>query len=492
MLDQLNTPVRFLHRMLGEDVPLEDVLIAYQDYMLGPGQEVSDAVDRMGTVHLQMYDAVGERIDRIQYPPEYWTFLHSGYCAGTIWRCFEGQQVASVLPFVLLGYLTSFIDPGVFCPHTVSMSTAVPLSKYGQPELVEKYLPPLLRDDEQVWQGATWMTEVDGGSDLGRGVITAARHSEDSRYLLSGDKYFASNAHAELAVVAARPEGAVEGVRGVALFLVPRWRDDGTLNLTIRRLKDKIGTRSVPTGEVELRDAEGYLLGPADKGIYLVLEVLNISRVANSIGSVAIAQRAVADAWDFGGRRIAFGRPVREHPLLLTQFEAYRGRIEAAFALAWEAANLLDEVIDLKPPYNDRYHLFRLVAHLAKYHTAELAKDAAAWAIEAFGGVGTLAENRVERWQREAMILSIWEGSPHRQMLDGMEVMERKGAHHLLAEHLKDCCDPDGLDALIVRIDAHLTLPQEVKEGGLQAAFEELAEFTARALRARLRREAEG
>src|SRR5260370_4482082 len=163
------------------------------------------------------------------------------------------------------------------------------------------------------------MTEVEGGHVLGAGVKTVARPAAEG-WLLTGDKYFASNVGAELAVVAARPEGAQTGVRGLALFLVPRHRRNGKLNYFIRRLKDKIATRSVPTGEVELRDSEGYLLASADSGIYLILEVLNLSRVANSVVSVALAQRAMADALTYADCRTAFGKRIVDHPLLRHQF----------------------------------------------------------------------------------------------------------------------------------------------------------------------------
>lgn len=133
---------------------------------------------------------------------------------------------------------------------------------------------------------------------------TTARTSGD-RWLLTGDKHFTSNVGAELAVVAARPEGAEPGVRGLALFLVPLHQENGQLNYFIRRLKDKIATRSVPTGEVELKDSEGYLLGSADSGIYQILEVLNLSRVANSVVSVALAERAIAEALCFANARFA-------------------------------------------------------------------------------------------------------------------------------------------------------------------------------------------
>jgi alkylation response protein AidB-like acyl-CoA dehydrogenase len=147
-------------------------------------------------------------------------------------------------------YTISFHDPGICCPYTVSLGTALPLAKYGRTELQLCFLPQLSRKDDSVWQGATWMTEIKGGSDLGAAVETIARPSGDS-WQLTGDKYFASNAGAELAVVAARPMGAAAGARGLALFLVPRFRKDGGLNYFIRRLKDKIATRSVPTGEID-------------------------------------------------------------------------------------------------------------------------------------------------------------------------------------------------------------------------------------------------
>src|SRR5262249_54723176 len=148
---------------------------------------------------------------------------------------------------------------------------------------------------------------------------SAKEAPDGNSWLLTGEKYFSSNAGAELAVVAARPDGAVPGVSGLALFLVARYRRDGSPNYLIRRLKDKIATRSVPTGETELQESEGYLLGSADAGIYLILEVLNLSRVANSVVSVALAQRAMADALRYAETRVAFGKPVAEHPLLRHQ-----------------------------------------------------------------------------------------------------------------------------------------------------------------------------
>lgn len=473
-----HSPVSFLISVL-ETLPPELPLAAEENWWRNEGIQISAAVDRGGTPWLKMFDTHGTRIDEILYPPEYWHMLKRGYQAGSVWRAFEGS---SLIPSFLLGYLTAFFDPGLYCPYTVSLSTAVPLYKYGEPETRERFLPYLLRKDVQVWQGATWMTEVKGGSDLGMGVECLAQHTAKG-WRLSGEKYFASNAGAELAIVAARRAGAPQTVRGLSLFLVPRFRQNGSLNYTIRRLKDKTGTRSVPTGEVELQGSEAYLLGAEEDGIYLILEALNLSRVANSIASVALMQRAMADALEFAQRRVAFGKPIIEHPLLKRQFEARGLLLQECFALAWEAVRLLNQVWMETRPYSPKYHLFRLVAHLAKYYTAEQAVQTAKWAMEVYGGLGVLQEYGIERWLREAMILPIWEGTPHRQMLDGIEVMERKQAHVMLFEHLSAFAEPQSLEAAAGEVETLLSLPAMEKEAEVELVFNRLAKFTARTLR---------
>jgi acyl-CoA dehydrogenase len=480
--ERLSSPVAFLKQMLGA-LPCENVLREYEAFWETEGKPISETIDRAGTPWLRMFDRFGRRIDEILFPPEYWKLLRRGYKDGIVWRAFDEK---SLISSYLLGYVTSFYDPGLYCPYTVSLATAVPLEKYGSEGVKARFLPRLLERDESVWQGATWMTEVKGGSDLGAAVETIAQPAGD-HWLLTGEKYFASNVGAELAVVAARPQGAPKNVRGLALFLLPKYRHDGTPNYTIRRLKDKIATRSVPTGEVELKESEAYLLGKLEWGVYLILEVLNLSRVANSIGSVALIQRVLADALSFAQQRTAFGKEIIGHPLLRKQFEDRIAQLESALALAWEAVTLLDRVWRQTPPYSEQYHLFRLIAHLAKYWTAELAAQTAKWGMEVYGGIGTLAEFSMDRWLREAMILSIWEGTPHRQMLDGLEVMERKGAHRLLFEHLKPMADSAALSQMATRVEKYLELSAEEKEAQIEGLFRDLAGFTARVLRGKLK-----
>lgn len=468
----MDNPVAFLETQLGE-LPCAETLREYYAWWETKGRALSDTVDRAGTPWLRMYNRQGERIDEIVMPAGYRELVLQAYHCGVVWRALEENDW---LASFALGYITSFYDPGLYCPHTVSLATAVPLAKYGNPLLKERYLAHLLKRDETVWQGATWMTEIGGGSDLGASVRTMAIPDGD-RYRLRGEKYFCSNLGAELAVVAARPQGAPEGIRGLALFLVPRWREDGTLNYFTRRIKDKIGTRSVPTGEVEFIDSEAHLIGSTEAGVYLILEVLNISRVANSIGSVALLQRAIAEAEQFARHRIAFGKPLIEQPLMHRQFEGWRHRLQCAFALAWTAVRMLQEVWQERPPYSPRYHLFRLLTHLAKYWTAEQAAQGAKWCMEVHGGLGVLSEFPAERLLREAMVLPIWEGGSHRQMLDALEVMQKKGAHHQLLQMLQPKADPAELREWQERIEAYLLLPQEEQEARLEELIPPLAQW---------------
>ncbi len=481
MSDELiRSPLAFLKQSAGrtsDDGSWAD----YEAWWRSEGAHISEATDAAGTPWVRMFDKQGRRVDEILYTPDYWRMLKKGFAEGVLWRAFEQD---ALLPAYQMLYLVSFFDPGLACPYTVSLSTAVPLAKYGEAALRNRFLPNLLRKQD-TWQGATWMTEIKGGSDLGAAVETTARpHGHGWR--LTGDKYFASNAGAELAVVAAHVEGEPRNVRGLALFLVPRRREDGELNYFIRRLKDKIATRSVPTGEIELRDSEAYLLGTKELGIYLILEVLNLSRVANSVGSVALAQRAIADAMAYAESRVAFGKPIGELPLLRRQIEERICGLRAASALAWEAVHLLNEVWKQPPPYPERYHLFRLVAHLAKYWTAEFAVQTAKWSMEVHGGLGSLQEFGVERWLREAMILAIWEGTSHRQILDGLEVMERKQAHHLLLKRLAAAAPESAIERMRAQIEQTLALPLQEREAAAEPLFHELANFTADALARRL------
>src|SRR5260370_1177156 len=202
-LNVLRSPVRFLQDRL-PDIPHRDVLEAEEIWWKGEGVAISGAIDRLGTPWLRMFDRLGKRVDEILFPREYQTILRRGYRSGLVWRALEEK---SLLPTYSLMYTISFHDPGICCPYTVSLGTAVPLAKYGGAELQGRFLPQLSRKDDSVWQGATWMTEIKGGSDLGAAVETVAWPAGGG-WRWSGGKYFVSNARARLGLVAGRPGGA--------------------------------------------------------------------------------------------------------------------------------------------------------------------------------------------------------------------------------------------------------------------------------------------
>lgn len=468
----MSRPVAYLQQRLST-LPAPKVLQHYEAWWKATGRALSETVDRAETPWLRQYDRLGNRVDEVILTAGYPQLVQEAYKHGAVWRPIEQNDWMTSFA---LGYVTSYYDTGLYCPHTVSLSTAAPLYKYGSASLQARYLAPMLRRDGTAWQGATWMTEIGGGSDLGANVSTIAIPN-DNTYRLTGEKYFCSNVNADVALVAARPQGAPEGVRGLALFLVPRYREDGSLNYFIQRIKDKIGTRSVVTGEVELRESHGYLLGDMTSGIYLILEVLNISRVANAVGSVALLQRAIDEAETFARKRIAFGKPLIEQPLMQAQLIRWRETLKTAFALAWETVRLLQEVWAQTPPYSPNYHLFRLFTHLAKYWTAEQAVQAAKWCMEVHGGAGVLAEHGVERLLREAMVLPIWEGGSNRQMLDALEVLQRRKAHELLMEYLHPRAAADELTEWHTRIENYLEQPLKTQEAELERLIPPLAEW---------------
>ncbi len=412
-------PVAFLREEMG--FPISERLLAYQNWWESEGWPISLEIDRGGTPHLRQFNERGERVDEILYPPAYSYLLSAGYAAGVISEVAHRHDLRLSYQ---LGFVASYYDPGLYCPYTVTLSTWVPLYKYFEGPMREYFLEQLGRREPPFWQGATWMTEIGSGSDLGHHVHTRA-YLREGRWYLNGEKYFSSNVGAELAVVAARPEKAPMGPKGLALFLVPRERENGTRNYLIRRLKDKIGTRSVPTGEVELRDAEAYLIGDAAQGIYYILEVLNFSRIANAVGVVAHGLHALRKAYEFAQNRYLFGRPLAEQPLFQKELAHHYEQLRVAGALAWLAEQWLETTWLEKPPYSQRYAIFRLLSHLAKYWTAEVALKAAHWAIEIWGGLGILAEFPVERFLRELLITNIWEGTRHRHLLDGWEILRK-------------------------------------------------------------------
>jgi alkylation response protein AidB-like acyl-CoA dehydrogenase len=384
--------------------------------------EVAYHVDHDARPVLVTHDLDGNRVDRVRLSPAQAQLLRE--LARINRPPYEG---GSWHQHCAMGYLVA--DPGLYCILTITNQTAYVIHKYA-PEHRE-WKEALLRGE--MW-GATWMTEVQGGSDLGANTVRASRGSGGWR--LQGEKYFCSGAGlTDLALVTARPEGAPPGAKGLALFLVPRRGGDGSLNFLVRRLKDKSATRGVPSGEVEFPGSEAFLVGRAEEGIYYTLEVLTVSRLANAVGAMGMARKAHLEVAERVKRRKAFGRHLVEHPLVRRDLTDLAVRTAAGLVLSFHAVDWFQRAWHEVPPYSAGYHYARFLSHLAKNRTADHAAEVTKLAMELFGGLGFLEEYAVARWHREALITPIWEGPTNVQSLDLLEAVQKKRAHEtFLAE----------------------------------------------------------
>ncbi len=395
--------------------------------------ETIDYIDKYAPPRFRMWDIHGERMDWVQLNPEHRQVLDQLMQMGIVRSTFVEE--APMHLHYAMGYLIA--DPGLFCTITLTNQTAYALQKYGDDFLKETFLPHFLSDKPgDMYYGATFYTEIQGGSDLGA-TRAVARFEGNQWRIFSKDKYFASNAGvANGALVTARPEGNPPGAKGLALFYVPAIRSDGSPNYAIRRIKAKLGTRAVPTGEVELEDAEAYLVGSVEEGIYIALEVLLLARIANAVAAMGIARKAYLEALFYTQRRHAFGKPLINHPLVQKDLMEMETELEANLLLAFKVVEKFNKVKDQRPPYSMDYHYTRLLAHIAKNMTAYAGADITRMAMELFGGIGFLEEFPIARWHREALITPIWEGTGNIQALDLLEVIAKKDAHQPFFEEM--------------------------------------------------------
>ncbi len=393
--------------------------------------EVADYVDKVAHPRLITWTVDGERVDDIWLDGAERRVLERLTKEFGVSR--PPYRGGSWFDHFAAIYLVS--DPGIACILTVTNQTAYALHKYGAPAQRE-LVPALIGETSEPKFGATWFTELQGGSDLGANRVGAVEAPEGWR--ISGDtKYFASNAGlADYALVSARPSGAPPGAKGLGLFLVPKVDSKGRRNFTVRRLKEKSATVSVPTGEVEFQDAEAQPVGDLRQGIYYIMEDLMVSRLSNSFGALGVARKAYLEAYYYAQKRKAFDRTLIAHPLVQRDLLDMEVAIEGSLAVALHAVGAFESSWKETPPYTMRYHYARLLTHIAKNLTAEMAAETTRTAMELLGGLGFLEEFPVERWHREALVLPIWEGPSNIQALDLLEVIAKKQAHRALLDDL--------------------------------------------------------
>lgn len=349
-------------------------------------------------------------------------------------------------PLVKYGLTYLFVQAefGLCCPLSMTDALTRTLTKFGDDDLINRFIEPLTAQDEDaLFQGAMFMTEQDAGSDVGA-ITTEARQDENGVWRLYGDKWFCSNADADLAMVLARPEGGDTGTRGLTLFLLPRTLADGSLNhYRIVRLKDKLGTRSMASGEITLEGAEAYVVGEPGNGFKQMTDMINMSRLSNGVRSAGLMRRSVNEALFIARNRVAFGRKLIELPLLKRTLVKMMVTAEQGRSMVLHTAHCLR-----RADGGDRQaaKLLRILTPLIKFRTTRDARKVTGDGMEVRGGCGYIEEWSDARVLRDAHLGSIWEGTSNIVALDVFRSMRREQTLPVLRDYLGDLIGQADLD----------------------------------------------
>ncbi|KTD56448.1 acyl-CoA dehydrogenase family protein [Legionella shakespearei] len=313
------------------------------------------------------------------------------------------------------------------CPLAMTDGAARALELYGNEELKERAFKHLTSSDpEQFWTSGQWMTERTGGSDVS-GTSTIAK-ADGPHYRLHGVKWFTSATTSQMAMTLARIEGAPEGSRGLSLFYLELRDAKGRLNgIRINRLKEKLGTRALPTAELTLDNASAILVGGAGDGVKKISSLFNITRIYNACCAVGYMRRALALARDYATKRVAFGRSLSEQSLHLETLAMMQVEFEGAFHLVFHAVELLGKE-ELNEASKEEQAILRLLTPLIKLYTAKQAIALVSEALEAFGGAGYIEDTGLPKLLRDAQVLSIWEGTTNILSLDALRAIRKENA----------------------------------------------------------------
>jgi alkylation response protein AidB-like acyl-CoA dehydrogenase len=401
--------------------------------------ECGRIADRHGPV-LHPRDKFGRDVQSIEYHPAYRELenaafgefgIHAMSHRKGILGWSETYPVTAKHAFTFLFNQCEF---GMGCPINVTDGAAKLLSRFGDDALKAKYLDGLTQTDmSKLTQGGQFMTEKEGGSDVGS--LTSRAVQEGDHWRLHGDKWFCSNADAKVVMLLARPEGAGPGTRGVGLFLMPRFLDDGSQNhYRIVRLKDKLGTRSMASGEIKLEGAIAYSVGRLDRGFVQMAEMVNSSRLSNGVKSTALMRRAWHDAMAVARGRIVFGQRISDLPLARRQLMKIMLAVEQGLSMSFITADALDRA---EGGSQDAAALLRILTPTLKFRATRDARKVCGDAMEMRGGVGYIEEFVTPRLLRDAHLGSIWEGTGNIVALDALtRAVGRHGAESALGADL--------------------------------------------------------
>lgn len=387
--------------------------------------------DRLNEPTLTQWDAWGNRIDQIELTPLWRVAERIAAEHGVVATAYEQKHGRfSRVHQCALAYLFTPSTDIYSCPLAMTDGAARTLLGSGNKALIERAVPHLTsRDPKEFWTSGQWMTELTGGSDVGASETIAkpdlTRNSEPEtpNWRLYGRKWFTSAATSQIALTLARPEGNPAGGRGLALFYLEMRDDHGRLrHISIDRLKDKLGTRKVPTAELTLNGTPAQLVLGTTDGVRNIAPLLNITRLWNGISAVSLMRRSIALALDYSHKRSAFGAPLSEKPLHMDTLGGLQAETEAAFHFAFLVAELTGRA-ETGEIDEEQTLLLRLLTPLMKLTTARQVVAVVSEALEAFGGAGYVEDTGLPMLLRDAQVLPIWEGTTNVLALDAVRAL---------------------------------------------------------------------
>ncbi len=397
--------------------------------------------DRLNEPVLTQWDPWGNRIDQIELSPLWQRAEKVAAEHGVVAAAYEGKhgRFDRIFQFAL-AYLFHPSTDVYTCPLAMTDGAARTLLSSGNQTLMDRAVPHLIsRDPAQFWTSGQWMTESTGGSDVGLSE-TVARLNENEEWLLYGRKWFTSAATSQMTLTLARPEGNPPGGKGLALFYLETQAEDGRLqNIEILRLKDKLGTRKVPTAELMLQGATAVPVMGLNNGVRNIVPMLHLTRTWNSVSAASFMRRGMALTRSYAQKRVAFGAPLAQKPLHLDTLAWMQAETEAAFHLTFFLVELIgkDEAGDIS---EEGAHLLRLLTSLAKLTTGKQAVTVTSEVLEAFGGAGYVEDTGLPVLLRDSQVLPIWEGTTNVLSLDALRALGSHGEPLLaLAQEVERC-----------------------------------------------------
>ncbi len=392
--------------------------------------------DRDNYPVLTQWDAWGNRIDHIELTP-LWRRAREIACErGLVAIAYERSlgELSRIHQFAA-NYLVQASLDFYSCPLAMTDGAARTLLEHASPDIIARAVPRLTsRDSILAWTSGQWMTERSGGSDVGLSETVARR--DGTAWRLFGTKWFTSAITSEMALTLARPEGNPTGSRGLALFYLETRDSEGKLNgIAVNRLKDKLGTRKVPTAELTLDGALAEPLCGLDHGVRSITPMLTVTRVWNAAGACWLTRRALALARDYATRRSQFGTLLASKPLHVQTLAGLEAEARGQFLLAFRAIEALGKC-EAATASESEALLLRVLTPLAKLVTAKQAVSIVSEAIECFGGAGYVEDTGLPGILRDAQVLPIWEGTTNVLSLDLLRALSDEPARTALESEI--------------------------------------------------------